>query len=117
MLSRPEVGEFREASTSAHPRGASSTMPQSINPVASETIVGLGFGASAAASVLLSAMLGGHERSAGEWQAEWDSVPYVFGYVGGALRRPSTLSAACRWTPPESRQISIWSTASSWRRH
>ena len=60
-------------------------MPQKINPVASETIVGLGFGASAAASVLLSAMLGGHERSAGEWQAEWDSVPYVFGYVGGAL--------------------------------
>jgi 3-carboxy-cis,cis-muconate cycloisomerase len=82
-LSRPEINELREES--GHLRGASSTMPQKVNPIRSETIVGLGFGAQACVSVLLSAMVGGHERSAGEWQAEWDAVPAVFGYGAASL--------------------------------
>ena len=38
-LSRPEIGEVREEG--GHLRGASSTMPQKANPIASEAVVGL----------------------------------------------------------------------------
>jgi 3-carboxy-cis,cis-muconate cycloisomerase len=84
-LSRPEIDELREQS--GHLRGASSTMPQKANPVASEAIVGLGLSAEALVAQLLHAMHGGHERSAGEWQSEWDAVPLVFVYASGALAR------------------------------
>jgi 3-carboxy-cis,cis-muconate cycloisomerase len=82
-LSRPELNELREAFGEL--RGASSTMPQKQNPVASETIVGLAIGAQACVAPLLTAMLGTHERAAGEWQAEWDAVPTVFAYGAASL--------------------------------
>lgn len=74
-LSRTEIAEVREQG--GHHRGASSTMPQKTNPITSESVVGYGVAASAAAGVLLRAMEAGHERSAGEWQIEWLAVPQV----------------------------------------
>jgi 3-carboxy-cis,cis-muconate cycloisomerase len=84
-LSRPEVGELREAG--GHHRGASSTMPQKANPIDSEAVVGLSVLAAQQVPALLVAMQAGHERSAGEWQIEWDTIPTIAAATAGALSR------------------------------
>ena len=87
-LSRQEIGEVREAG--GHHHGASSTMPQKANPIESEAVVGLSVLAAQQTPALLAAMQAGHERSAGEWQVEWDALPTMAaaaaGAVGGAER-------------------------------
>jgi 3-carboxy-cis,cis-muconate cycloisomerase len=88
-LSRPEVGEVREAS--GDHRGASSTMPQKANPIESEVAVGLSILAAQQVPALLAAMQGGHERSAGEWQVEWDALPIVAAASAGALAAATRL--------------------------
>jgi 3-carboxy-cis,cis-muconate cycloisomerase len=82
-LSRPEIGEVSEE-YSDH-RGASSTMPNKANPISSETAVGFSHLASSTLPALLEAMRVEHERSAGEWQIEWDALPTLIAYTGGAL--------------------------------
>jgi 3-carboxy-cis,cis-muconate cycloisomerase len=82
-LSRPELGEVREAQ--GDHRGASSTMPQKANPIDSEAVVGLSLVAAAQVPVLLAAMQPGHERGAGEWQAEWDGLPLLAAAASGAV--------------------------------
>jgi 3-carboxy-cis,cis-muconate cycloisomerase len=74
-LARTEVGEVREQG--GYHRGASSTMPQKSNPIASEAIIGMASSAGAMAGALYRAMEANHERSAGEWQIEWQIVPDV----------------------------------------
>lgn len=83
VLSMPEIGEVRERL--AHNRGASSTMPQKSNPISSEVVVGLAVLAREQVSALLAAMQATHERSAGEWQIEWDAVPSLFALSAGCL--------------------------------
>jgi 3-carboxy-cis,cis-muconate cycloisomerase len=82
-LSRPEIGELKEAG--GHLRGASSTMPQKANPIGSETVVGLSVLAAQQVPALLAAMQAGHERSTGEWQVEWDAIPGIAATAAGAL--------------------------------
>lgn len=82
-LSRTEIGELGEEA--GHHRGASSTMPQKVNPISSESIIGLSVSASAAAGSLLRAMEAGHERAAGEWQIEWVAVPAVSVHTATAV--------------------------------
>lgn len=72
-LSRTEIGEVTEPG--GHHRGASSTMPQKINPISSEAAIGAAIATASGVSALLHAMVVPQERSAGEWQAEWESVP------------------------------------------
>ncbi len=82
-LSRTEIGEVAEGS--AHHGGASSTMPQKRNPVRSEAIIGFAVTATALAPALLRAVEAGHERSAGEWQIEWQVFPQVLFASASAL--------------------------------
>jgi 3-carboxy-cis,cis-muconate cycloisomerase len=82
-LSRPELGEVREVH--GDHRGASSTMPQKANPIDSEAVVGLSLVAAAQVQPLIAAMQSGHERAAGEWQAEWDALPLVASAASGAV--------------------------------
>ena len=89
-LARSEIAEVREGG--GRLAGASSTMPQKANPILSETIVGLGGMAGALSAVPLRAMTGRHERSAGEWQMEWDSLPLLVAYTGSAVARCSDLA-------------------------
>lgn len=84
-LARNEIGEVQEAE--GRLSGASSTMPQKANPVLSEAIVGLSEMACTLSAAPLRAMTGRHERPAGEWQMEWDSVPLIVMYAGSALSR------------------------------
>jgi 3-carboxy-cis,cis-muconate cycloisomerase len=83
-LSRDEIGEVSEGSAGAH-YGASSTMPQKVNPIRSETVVGMSIVAAALASALPRTMVVPHERAAGEWQAEWQLLPQLAELAAGAL--------------------------------
>jgi 3-carboxy-cis,cis-muconate cycloisomerase len=82
-LSRTEIGELSEEG--GHHRGASSTMPQKHNPIASEAVIGMATTAGALASSFLRAMEAGHERAAGEWQIEWLIIPDVAYLTASAL--------------------------------
>ncbi len=88
-LSRTEIGEVLEPA-GMH-RGASSTMPQKANPILSEAIVGFAVASSSLMAGLGRAMEAGHERSAGEWQAEWHIVPQMMVLASSALLRASEL--------------------------
>lgn len=100
-LSRPEIGEVREEG--GHLRGASSTMPQKANPIGSEAVVGLSIVAAQNASALLTAMQGTHERSSGEWQAEWDALPLVCAAAAGALGGAQRVMAGLSVFPEQMR--------------
>lgn len=82
-LSRTEIGEVFEPYNSH--RGASSTMPQKVNPISSEAIIGLSQTAGALLSPLSRIQEAGHERSAGEWQIEWQVIPQLGVLAGSAL--------------------------------
>jgi 3-carboxy-cis,cis-muconate cycloisomerase len=83
-LSRTEIGEVQEHGGPDH--GASSTMPQKVNPILSEVVVGMSWLARDQVPALLAAMQPGHERSAGEWQVEWDALPTLFALGCGCLK-------------------------------
>jgi 3-carboxy-cis,cis-muconate cycloisomerase len=83
-LSRTEIAEVREQATPLS--GLSSTMPQKVNPILSETVVAMSVLARERVASLLAAMQAGHERSAGEWQIEWDALPSLFRLAAGSLR-------------------------------
>jgi len=89
QLARTEIDELQEAA-GVH-RGASSTMPQKANPITSEVVVGFSRLAAAQVPNLLVAMQAGHERSAGEWQIEWDATPQLAGAAAGAITNTNDL--------------------------
>jgi 3-carboxy-cis,cis-muconate cycloisomerase len=82
-LSRTEIAEVAEAA--GHHRGASSTMPQKVNPIGSEAVIGLSATTGALSSALFRIMEAGHERAAGEWQAEWQVLPQLISLSAAAL--------------------------------
>lgn len=83
-LSRTEIAEVRESPAPRH--GGSSTMPQKVNPVLSEAVVAMSALARDRVASVLAAMQGVHERSAGEWQIEWDALPAMLSLTGGCLQ-------------------------------
>ncbi|GAA3694949.1 adenylosuccinate lyase [Arthrobacter ginkgonis] len=93
-LSRTEIGEVFEP-YSSH-RGASSTMPQKVNPISSEVIIGLSGTAGALASALARIQEAGHERAAGEWQIEWHIIPQLAVLAGSALSEALVIAEGMR---------------------
>jgi 3-carboxy-cis,cis-muconate cycloisomerase len=96
-LSRTEIAEVGEAS--GHHRGASSTMPQKVNPIESEAVIGLSATTGALSSALFRAMEAGHERAAGEWQAEWQVLPQVVALSAAALRTCGSIAGGLQVFP------------------
>jgi 3-carboxy-cis,cis-muconate cycloisomerase len=84
LLSQTEVGEVAEASA-----GRSSAMPEKRNPAHPVLARAAFAGAVAQAGVLLAAMSGEHERSAGAWQSEWPALSETFRLAAGAVARVS----------------------------
>ena len=85
LLAQTEVAEVAEGSG-----GASSTMPQKRNPVGAVLAVACAAQARGHASVLLESLVAEHERAAGAWHAEWQSLAGALAATGGAaaaLRR------------------------------
>jgi 3-carboxy-cis,cis-muconate cycloisomerase len=101
-LSRTEIAEISE--TAGYLRGASSTMPQKRNPVESEAVVGLAGSAQALASAVLRSMEAGHERSAGEWQIEWQVLPQLVCLSSAALVTVATVSEGLQVFPAKMRE-------------
>lgn len=93
-LSRTEIGEVFEPFNSH--RGASSTMPQKVNPISSEFIIGLAGTAGALASSLARIQEAGHERAAGEWQIEWQVIPQLGMIAGSALQQAQLIIEGLR---------------------
>lgn len=93
-LSRTEIGEVFEPYESH--RGASSTMPQKVNPISSELIIGLSGVAGALASSLTRLQEAGHERAAGEWQIEWHVLPQLAVLAGSALEQAACIAQGMR---------------------
>ena len=82
-LSRTEVAEVFEPYNSH--RGASSTMPQKVNPISSELMIGISAITGALSSALPRIQESGHERAAGEWQGEWLLIPTMGNLTGSAI--------------------------------
>lgn len=82
-LSRTEIAEVREAD--GHHRGASSTMPQKRNPISAEAMLGFSVHTATLLPGLYRALEAGHERSTGEWQAEWMVLPDLVCSAAGAV--------------------------------
>jgi adenylosuccinate lyase len=74
-LSRPEIGELREPTTTDVI--SSITMPHKRNPEASEHLDTLARLVRAHTGVLLEGTVGAHERDGRAWKAEWAALPEV----------------------------------------
>lgn len=71
LLAQNEVGEVREGVAG---RGGSSALPHKRNPVAAVAARAAAFRAPGLVATLLSAMAQEHERAAGAWHAEWETL-------------------------------------------
>ncbi|HEY1973353.1 MAG TPA: lyase family protein, partial [Pseudonocardia sp.] len=96
-LSRTEIGELGEAA--GYHRGASSTMPQKVNPIESEAVIGLAATAGALSSALFRAMEAGHERAAGEWQIEWQTLPQLVSLCAATLATSASIAEGLQVFP------------------
>lgn len=83
LLAATEVAEVTEAA--APGRGGSSTLPHKRNPVAAVRVSACARRVAALAPALSAAMVQEHERAAGAWQAEWDTLRDTLRLTGGAL--------------------------------
>lgn len=81
LLAQSEVAEI-----SLRGPGGSSTMPHKRNPVDAVMALASARLCSGAVSTFLSTSIQEHERAAGGWQAEWESVPDVLGHAAGVAR-------------------------------
>lgn len=83
LLAQTEVAEVAEPYVAG--RGASSTMPQKRNPIASEYILAASRAVHGLVGVMQGAMAQDHERGTGPWQAEALVIPQAFVLTHGAL--------------------------------
>lgn len=83
LLMQTEVSEVFEGA--AEGKGGSSTMPHKRNPVGCALILGNALRTPGLVSTMLSAMLQEHERSAGYWHAEWETLSQLMELTAGSL--------------------------------
>jgi 3-carboxy-cis,cis-muconate cycloisomerase len=82
LLAGTEVGEVTESAP-----GDSSSMPHKRNPIAAVTARAAARRAPALAGVLLGAADHEHQRAAGAWHAEWQTLGELLRATGGAAAR------------------------------
>ncbi len=85
LLAGTELGEVGEAAP-----GDSSSMPHKRNPIAAITARGAARRAPGLAAVLLAAADHEHQRAAGAWHAEWQTLGDLLCATGGAASRLRT---------------------------
>ncbi|MFB9382140.1 lyase family protein [Pseudonocardia petroleophila] len=82
LLAGTELGEVSEAAP-----GDSSSMPHKRNPIAAVTARASARRAPGLVAVLLAAMDGEHQRAAGAWHSEWETLADLLRATGGAAAR------------------------------
>jgi 3-carboxy-cis,cis-muconate cycloisomerase len=85
LLAQTEVGEVAEGD--APGKGGSSALAHKRNPIDAALAVAASRLAIGLVPVILGAMAQEHERGAGGWQTEWEAIPDLFRYCGGAAER------------------------------
>jgi 3-carboxy-cis,cis-muconate cycloisomerase len=90
LLAQTEVAEMAEPYVAG--RGASSTMPQKRNPIASEYVLAAARTVQALVPVMQGAMAADHERATGPWQAEMLALPQGFVLTHGALQLAAAIA-------------------------
>lgn len=83
LMAQTEVGEVSEPSGGG--RGGSSTLPHKRNPILSVLAVACARRVPALAQTLHASMAGEHERAAGAWHAEWETLSDALALTGGAV--------------------------------
>jgi 3-carboxy-cis,cis-muconate cycloisomerase len=86
LLAQAEVAEAGEAE-----HGTSSTLPQKRNPVRAVLVVAAAERAPGLVSTVFSAMVQEHERAAGAWHAEWETIRDLIRIAGGASHHAAAL--------------------------
>jgi 3-carboxy-cis,cis-muconate cycloisomerase len=82
LLAQTEVAELVEGGGAG--RGGSSTMPHKRNPVGAIGLVACAQRAPGLVATMFGAMMQEHERGAGAWQAEWETLPALLRLTGSA---------------------------------
>ena len=82
LLAQTEVAEVSEGGGEG--RGGSSTMPHKRNPVGAVGLVACAQRGPGLVATMLGAMTQEHERGAGSWQAEWETLPALLRLTGSA---------------------------------
>ena len=85
LLSATEVGEVSEAAP-----GDSSSMPHKRNPIAAVTARASARRAPGLVATLLASMEQEHQRAAGAWHAEWETLSDLLRAASGAASRLRT---------------------------
>ena len=83
LLAQTEVAEVAEPSDGG--RGGSSTLPHKRNPVGSVLAAACARRVPPLAETLQAAMAQEHERAAGAWHAEWETLSDALALTGGAV--------------------------------
>ncbi len=94
LLAQTEVAEARAAGDRG--RGGSSTLPHKQNPVDAVLIASAGKRVPGLVATLLAVMPQEHERAAGGWHAEWDTLTEIVRLTGGAAAHARQMLASLR---------------------
>jgi 3-carboxy-cis,cis-muconate cycloisomerase len=101
LMAQSEVGEVGEAA--APGKGGSSALPHKRNPIDATLAIAAARLALGQVPVVLGAMSQEHERAAGGWQAEWQALPELACYAGGAVARVADAVAGLELDAPRMR--------------
>jgi 3-carboxy-cis,cis-muconate cycloisomerase len=82
LLAQTEAAEVVEGGGAG--RGGSSTMPHKRNPVGAIGLIACAQRTPGLVATMLGAMMQEHERGAGTWQAEWETLPALLRLTGSA---------------------------------
>ncbi|WP_386354159.1 3-carboxy-cis,cis-muconate cycloisomerase [Xanthomonas campestris] len=83
LLMQSEVGEAFEPAAAG--KGGSSAMPHKRNPVAGVVAVAAAARVPGLVATLFATMAQPHERAAGQWHAEWETLPEIVRLTAGSL--------------------------------
>jgi 3-carboxy-cis,cis-muconate cycloisomerase len=101
LLAQSEVAEVTEAGGEG--RGGSSTMPHKRNPVGAIGLLACADRAPGLVATMLAAMLQEHERGAGGWQAEWETMLELLRLTGSSAAIARELLAGLEVDPGKMR--------------
>ncbi len=85
LLMQNEVAEVFEGAAAG--KGGSSTMPHKRNPVTCAAIIANSTRVPHLVGIMLSTMVQEHERSAGKWHAEWETLTQIMELTAGSLEK------------------------------
>jgi 3-carboxy-cis,cis-muconate cycloisomerase len=101
LMMQPEVGEAFEPAAAG--RGGSSTMPHKRNPIGAAAIRANHRRIAGLVATMLMAAEAEHERGAGGWSAEWQTVSDIFVLAGGSAEHLAEMLAGLEIDPERMR--------------